>query len=295
MVAYVPNWIELDEFSQSIDYEHLTHINIAFENPIDEQGQLSFNAKNANLIQRAHERGVKVLVSIGGGSAATDTWLMKRYKSLLSEEKRNEFAQTLVTYIKEHQFDGLDVDIEGPSITADYGPFIESLHAALKPHGLLLTAALSQGYGGANVPSSSIKLFDFVNIMAYDGKGSWDPNSPGQHSSMEFTKRNVDYWLERGLPKSAAVVGVPFYGYGFGDDFKKGGLSYKSILAKHPDAAMNDKVGQTIWHNGIITMKQKTQYALDQELGGLMIWSLDNDVSGEQSLLKAIVDTINMR
>ena len=40
----------------------------------------------------------------------------------------------------------------------------------------LLTAALSQGYGGGNVPNSVFERFDFVNIMAYDGTGPWNPN-----------------------------------------------------------------------------------------------------------------------
>jgi GH18 family chitinase len=73
----------------------------------------------------------------------------------------------------------------------------------MKPSGKLLTAALSEGYGGKNVPDSVFEHFDFVNVMAYDGAGSWNPDAPGQHSSMRFAKRNVDYWLKRGLPASA--------------------------------------------------------------------------------------------
>lgn len=33
VVAYVPNWIDVAAFSETIDYAKLTHINIAFENP----------------------------------------------------------------------------------------------------------------------------------------------------------------------------------------------------------------------------------------------------------------------
>ncbi len=33
VVAYVPNWIDLESFSETIDFAKLTHINIAFENP----------------------------------------------------------------------------------------------------------------------------------------------------------------------------------------------------------------------------------------------------------------------
>jgi GH18 family chitinase len=49
VVAYVPNWIDVKSFSETIDYAKLTHINIAFENPVDAEGNLSFNAKNTIL------------------------------------------------------------------------------------------------------------------------------------------------------------------------------------------------------------------------------------------------------
>ncbi|TWT82818.1 Alpha-galactosidase [Planctomycetes bacterium CA13] len=290
VVAYVPNWIDLSEFSQTIRYEALTHINIAFENPINDEGKLSFNSKNALLIKQAHQHNVKVLISIGGGSAAGNAELKARYQKLLSSDHRKRFAEHLIRYVKEHDFDGLDVDIEGPSITEDYGPFVEELAKAFQPEGKQLTAALSKGYGGARVSDSTLSRFDFVNIMAYDAAGSWNPNAPGQHSSLEFAKSNTEYWIGRGLPKSKAVLGVPFYGYGFGEDFKNGGIGYDTILSKYPGAELVDEIGTTIWHNGIPTIRAKTEYAIDQQLGGIMIWSLDNDVPGDKSLLQAIID-----
>ena len=188
---------------------------------------LSFHRKDDILIAKAHANNVKVLVSIGGGSASGNKTLKARYFDLLSEPKRAEFAAKLAAYVADHGFDGLDVDIEGPSINKDYGAFIRELSAALKPRGKLLTAALSQGYGGKSVPDSVFEHFDFVNVMAYDGAGSWNPNAPGQHSSMEFARKNVDYWLKRGLPASKTVLGVPFYGYGFGKAFRKSPYSYQ--------------------------------------------------------------------
>ena len=70
------------------------------------------------------------------------------------------------------------------------------------------------------MPDSVFGHFDFINIMAYDGAGYWDPKAPGQHSSLEFARANVEHWLARGPPKVKAVLGVPFYGYGFGDAFR---------------------------------------------------------------------------
>lgn len=293
IVAYVPNWVNLNSFSETIDYAKLTHINIAFENPTNAEGDLSFNTKNPVLIAKAQTNGVKVLISIGGGSASGNKTLLNRYFNLLNETNRAGFATKLADYVSRHGFHGLDVDIEGPSINHDYGAFIQELAKVLKPRGKLLTAALSKGYGGNQVPDSVFGHLDFVNIMAYDGAGYWNTNAPGQHASMEFARDNVRYWLERGLPKSKAVLGVPFYGYGFGEAFRKRDYSYSAILAAYPGAENTDQVGNTIWYNGLPTIKAKTQYVIDEGLGGIMIWSLDYDVKGERSLLSAIHETLN--
>ena len=70
VVAYVPNWIDLESFSKTIEFDKITHINIAFENPTNDQGDLSYHQKNDLLITAAHAHNVKILVSIGGGSAS---------------------------------------------------------------------------------------------------------------------------------------------------------------------------------------------------------------------------------
>jgi GH18 family chitinase len=288
VVAYVPNWIDLPTYVNEIDYDKVTHINIAFENPVDDQGTMSFNEQNALVVKKAKEKGVKVLISIGGGSAASNAVLQKRYFDLTTVAKRAGFVSKLTDYVIRHGFDGLDVDIEGPSIGKDYGVFIDDLAMSLKPKGKLLTAALSQGYGGDQVPSSVFSQFDFINIMAYDGTGPWNLDRPGQHSSFEMAKNQVAYWLGRGLPKSKAVLGVPFYGYGFGKAAGGGEYPYKRILELHPGAEVLDQVGETIWYNGIPTIKAKAQYVMDEGLAGVMIWSLNHDVKGDKSLLSAL-------
>ena len=290
VVAYVPNWIDLSAFAGAIDYAQLTHINVAFENPKDADGNLSFDRRTDGLIAKAREHKVRVLVSIGGGSASEDRKIRNQYFELLSDARRAGFVAQLARYVTAHEFDGLDVDLEGPAINKDYGAFIEELARSLQPQGKLLTAALSQGYGGKKVSAATLAQLDFVNIMAYNATGSWEPNKPGPHSSLEFAQSNVTYWLERGLPKSKAVLGVPFYGHGFGKDFRKDEYSYAEIVGKYPGAEAADQAGATIWYNGRPTIRAKAMFVKEQGLGGVMIWSLDQDAKGAASLLSAIHD-----
>jgi len=292
IVAYVPNWIDLKAFTDRIDYDKLTHINIAFENPVNSSGEMSFNEANTGLIAKAKAHGVKVLVSIGGGAASEDKVIRDRYFHLISDANREMYVHLLSDYLAKHGLDGVDVDLEGPSINEDYAPFIEALSARLKPQGRLLTAALSQGYGGDKAPASVFAQLDFLNIMAYDGAGPWAPDKPGPHSSYEYSKASVAYWVGRGLPKAKAVLGVPFYGYGFGAAAVKHDYGYGLIVTMHPEAHNMDQTGSTIWYNGIPTMKAKARYVVDEGLAGMMIWSLDNDAPGPKSLLTAMYETL---
>ena len=248
VAGYVPLWSNLQTLTESLDFQKLTHINIAFLNPADEAGMLKFDGKVAPLIAVAHRHGVKVLVSIGGGGASEDVAMRARYAGLLSVERRDAFAAALVEFAGQHGFDGVDVDLEGPAITDAYGPFIAGLSAALKARGLLLTAALSKGYGGAQVPRSALAHFDFVHIMAYDATGPWAPGKPGQHSSLQFARENVEWWLARGLKPSQATLGLPFYGYAFGADAaKQREFDFGDIAARWPGAAQRDESGSIVY------------------------------------------------
>ena len=85
VVAYAPNWVDVQAFAETIDYARLTHLNIAFEDPANDSGDLSFSSKNEFLIAKARASKVQILVSIGGGSASGDKTLLKRYSDLLAD------------------------------------------------------------------------------------------------------------------------------------------------------------------------------------------------------------------
>ncbi|RNI28669.1 glycosyl hydrolase family 18 protein [Rufibacter latericius] len=286
VVAYLPNWLDYNSIARNIDYDKLTHINIAFENT-DAAGNLSFTASNNTLIQLAHAKKVKVLVSIGGGMISSNPSMYAVYFDLISDAKRADFVRKIAAYLTSHNLDGIDVDLEGSSINSDYGKFIADLSAVLKPQGKLVTAALAHTNGGDSVTSDTFQYFDFINIMAYDETGPWAPNRPGQHSSFEFAKACLDNWIGRGLPKEKAVLGVPFYGYGFGADFNQG-MGFGEIIKRYPGSENQDQVGNTIYYNGIPTIKAKTEYVVEQQYGGIMIWQLAQDATGNYSLLNTI-------
>lgn len=289
VIAYIPNWIDLNSFSGSVQYSKLTHINIAFENP-DANGYLTFNSGSNTIINAAHAQNVKVFVSLGGGSVSEGGAIRDNYFNLITPGNRTAFIQKIYDYVVAHNFDGVDVDLEGPAINGDYGGFVIALAAKLHANGKLISAALSEGYGGANVPASTFAAYDWINIMAYDATGPWAPNNPGQHSPYSMAVNQFNYWTGRGLPASKAIIGLPFYGYGFGASANQG-ISYANIIAQYPGSENQDQVGNTIYYNGIPTIKAKTTFAI-QNAGGVMIWELSQDAVGSKSLLTAVNQVI---
>ena len=122
VVAYVPNWIDLPVFAESIEYDKITHINIAFENPVNDAGDFSHSSKNDALIRKAKEKGVKILLSIGGGAASADKKLTARYFDLLEAYFKTQDQWSTSPTPK----DALQ------AVALQYGFSAESFEAALK-------------------------------------------------------------------------------------------------------------------------------------------------------------------
>ena len=286
IIGYVPNWIDVNTFALNCDYTKFTHLNFAFQNPDANGNFYESNSGLTTLVTRAHQHNVKVLVSLGGGSAAGDPVKTNYQNQIITSEKRAAFITKILAYLTKYKLDGLDVDEEGPAIDANYGAFIKQLADSLKPKGYLLTAAV--GWGAENIPNSAFQYFDFINLMSYDLTGSWNINNPGQHSPYWYAEKMINDYKKRGVKKEQICLGVPFYGFGF---YKESGYhAYKNILEKYPDAWNKDQVSDTIFYNGMNTIKEKTKMAFI-EASGIMIWELSNDASGDKSLLKVISNT----
>jgi len=293
----------------SIDRTHLpsfTHFNLSFANP-DADGafvrdggmtcmtgafgsRVTIEALRAD-VTRLKVGGAKVLVSVAGGIIpdCSGDW-----KALLAPDRRDATAAALVALADQLGLDGVDIDLEGELLTAidragNYVPFIETLSKALKARGKLLTCATAS-YEGGMIPVASIPYFDLVNVMSYDAIGpSWGP-AGAEHSPHAMAERDLNLWLARGVAPERLVLGVPFYGYGFGGE--KANWSYRDLAAAHPDAAQGDTVGKAcagcryITHNSPATIEAKARLA-KVKAGGVMVWELSQDTP-DHALTRAI-------
>jgi chitinase len=311
MVGYFPAFKGLDARLATTPIDHYTHINIAFANP-DASGMMlkddvmtcmSGGAAGAvtlaelrNAVTRLKARGAKVLLSVAGGviPGCSGDWA-----ALLGDKRRDTVRAELLAIVAAADLDGIDIDIEGELLTAidrqgNYTPFIASLSKALRAKGKLLTVATAS-YEGGMIPVSSVRYFDLVMPMSYDAIGlSW--GTPGtEHATYAMAERDIALWLARGVKRERLVLGVPFYGYGFGAHAPGGGFG--DLLAAHGDAVMTaDVIGRAcagcdyVTLNSPATIKRKSELARSRA-GGVMVWEITQD-TGDQLLGRTIAGAL---
>lgn len=277
VVGYMPFWAGS---ASSIDYDKVTHINYAFAlprsngtlEPVPNAGKLQ------EIVSLAHQKGVKVLIAVGGWDIGDGGGNDSRFTQLAaSSSTRTAFVNNLVNLVNQYDLDGVDMDWEYPregNEPQNFELLMEELGQAMRSRGKLLTAAVvASGWTAGGVLNGVFDDVDFLNLMAYDG------GNP--HSPYSYAEQSLNYWVGRGLPRSKAIIGVPFYG-------RNGGqfVTYRDLLAQGASPDSDSFNGFS--YNGIPTIKAKTELAL-QSAGGIMIWELSQDTSDPQtSLLVAI-------
>ena len=287
VVGFLPHY--RFQHTDQINFKSITHLNLAFANP-DMEGNLSFeNAPIAYTINQAKASDVKVFISLAGGYL-TSEW-EAAWNHLMKEANRSDFIHKIVKYVKYNDCDGVDMDLEWQFVTDLYSPFVDDLIDSLHAHGLECSASLPGTYRYPEITDNTLQKLDWVNMMVYDLRGPWDPGNPGPHSPFSFAENSLYYWKGEGMTNDRLTLGMPFYGYDFGTS-NVSAYTYRYIVSLDENNAYQDQVDE-IYYNGINTIKAKTQFAIDEDLLGVMMWELGQDSYTELSLLQAIDEVIN--
>jgi GH18 family chitinase len=264
---------------ETIPFDQVTHINYAFLIPNADGtfATLPNGWKLEKIVTEAHKHDVQVLISVGGWG-----WDDEFETMAANPATRAVFVQELNKIVDQYQLDGVDIDWEYPDpeqSAQNFFSLIQELRVTM-PDKLITTAVVSQGATGEGILPETFEIFDFVNIMAYDGG---EPHSP-----YELAEASLEYWLGRGLPPEKTVLGLPFYAH-------PNSTPYRKIVQHDPQAANLDEIdymGSKIDYNGIPTIQRKTHLVMEKG-SGVMIWTLEHDTRDETSLLTAINLTLS--
>jgi chitinase len=163
---------------------------------------------------------------------------------------REHFAASCTAFVKDHGFDGLDVDWEYPV----EGGLDENVHRPQDGENFIaLLGALRSALDAASTPPSRYLLtiaasavprtfehldlarvaapLDWMNLMTYDFNGGWssfvahnaplfpspsDPSADAVQRERYNGAATVDAYLEGGVPAAKLTLGIPFYARGWG-------------------------------------------------------------------------------
>ena len=208
----------------------LTHINYAhgrFKNPKTGDGGIVITESSKAPISKvvalkSVNPKLKVMLMIGGWGGHADGFS----EMAKSDAKRTEFCQSVKKLIDQHKLDGVDIDWEYPTVSADNETGCDPMDTQ---NFNLVLRELRETLGTGKIISfasksdakyvdwkTAIKYLDYVNVMTYDmGAAPNGHNSP-LHKSNRFTHRSwdeaIDAHVKAGVPKNRQVMGVPFYG-----------------------------------------------------------------------------------
>lgn len=224
---------------KDIDAKLCTHLVYAFatlkDNKLTEANENDPDMYDQVIALRETNPDLKVLLAIGGWAFGSTP-----FKELTSNVFRmNQFVYEAIEFLRDYQFNGLDVDWEYPRGSDDrkaYADLLKELRVAFEGEAktsglprLLLTAAVPASFeaiaAGYDVPEIS-KYLDFINVMTYDFHGQWErqvghnsPLYPLDSASGYQKKLTVDFsareWVKQGAPKEKLLIGMPTYGRSF--------------------------------------------------------------------------------
>lgn len=292
---------------------------------------------------------IKTLISVGGW-----TWSWRFPSVAVTESARQKFAKSCAEFVIKYKFDGVDIDWEYPT-AADKHNFtlllaalrqkLDSIGTIYGRHYLLTIAAPAGPHNIANIEVDSIvRYLDWINLMTYDYHGPWsgpadavtnlnaplypssrDPLGEPYHS-LYNQSATVDTYIALGVPPQKLVLGLPFYGRGYGNVSTTGGINglfasysghasvgtweagvfdFYDLYHNYVDTngytryweddakvpwLFNPTARTMISYDDTQSIGEKVRFAIAESLGGVMFWEFSCD--RDEMLIDKIYDIL---
>lgn len=252
-------------------------------------GKTVFQTAIQNLREAVGDRDVRVHCNFLGPAAGTANERCEQH-NLAFGKNRNTLIAALLECIEANGFDGIFFDYEYPRRLKDWLTFSRFL------------AALKKKINGRFVLGAAVPVWknlweallarplDVAEIMGYDAF-----DADGHHAAFTATaSRLVANYQSLGFARRRLDLGMPFYArptdgglywYAYSEEAHTLGTSCniaQGALANCPETQGAQSPAR--YYNGWQTVYDKTAYAIDAELGGVMVWHYGYDLPSADAL-----------
>ncbi len=170
------------------------------------------------LVCHAHANNVRVVPHIGSE-------ILKYH----DENSQNQFIQGLLDDVKNHSFDGMNIDLESAIAmnSSDYhllNTMVQKLNKAFKEvnpnYQITFDVAWSaDGIDGRQYDYAEIaKWTDYLFVMAYDERSQMFEGPPcyaRSNSAYGLNDYGIGSYRRLGIPANKLILGLPWYGYDY--------------------------------------------------------------------------------
>lgn len=282
------------------DFDHITHV-ILFEcASFNSDGEVICNepvleTALANILSAVADRKVHITLNLLGPHGITDSQIWEEQMEAQSDEHNKAFSsgvleKNIIEVLGRYGFDGVHFDYEYPLSKNAWKHYNEFLVSLDKKLGEKYTLGVAASDWNLSFTAAAIEAVDTFEFMSYDMV-----DKDGRHATYEDTVKAVQKIGIYGIPFEKANIGLAFYsrptdlsGYWYG---------YNGCYGEIDESGWYhcNSTGKDFWFNTPDVIRDKTDYAIKNGFGGVMMWHYSCDLSSahEDSLLRAVAETVN--
>ena len=253
VAVYFTEYTPSAEFPTLEDVRCFTHINVGharFVNKTTGDGGLEIKSPGPTYMKKmaAYKKDypeLKLLLFIGGWGKNADGFSMMAR----DPDKRALFCSECLRLCNEYNFDGVDLDWEYPTYSADKGKdgyagtgadpsdtenftiLVKELRQVLGPNRLISYAASSSGEYMDH--AAALQYVDYINVMTYSMGDPPYHNSPLYRSSLTRKRscaESIEIFRKKGVPYDRMNFGLAFYGHADGTVYPSS-MPYHKIVS----------------------------------------------------------------
>ena len=292
-------YVQSPESLNTEDFEVITHV-ILFEcASFNSEGNIVYEKDKletalSNIRNAIGERDIHISLNLLGPGVNTDSTVWEEQMESQSDQHNKAFKSgvledNIIAVLDKYNFDGVHFDYEYPLSSKawrHYNKFLVSLDKKLGDY----TLGVAVSDWNIKFTKSALKAIDTIELMTYDFN-----DADGRHATFEDTVTHIEKNAVQKLPAEKVNIGLPFYARP--TDLSAYWYGYNGYYKEIDENGWYTcpETGKDFWFNTPDVINRKTEYAIANGYGGVMIWHYNCDIpiTDENSLFRAIGECVD--